>query len=99
MKRCSVLCVLRNGYALHSTATNTHFIYFTLFRNTFKFEIWVHYCGNGVQPIRQIPFRRKPFRRKPIRRKIDSAKVFLAKGVSAKTLKCYLHMIHEFYTK
>jgi hypothetical protein len=53
----------------------------------------------GVQPIRRIPFRRKPFQRKSIRRKTDSAKVSLAKGVSAKTLKCYLHVIHEFYTK
>jgi hypothetical protein len=48
----------------------------------------------GVQPIQ-----RRPFWRKPIRRKTDSAKAFLAKGVSAKILKCYLHVIHEFHIK
>jgi hypothetical protein len=38
----------------------------------------------------------EPIRRKPIQRKTDSAKAFLAKGVSAKILKCYLHVIYEF---
>jgi hypothetical protein len=34
-----------------------------------------------------------------VRRKTDSAKAFLAKGVSAKILNFYLHVIYEFLIK